>query len=393
MKFATRLAGISASPTIAVMQEAQRLKRQGVDVIDFGPGEPDFPTPELVKQCGIEAIRANFTKYTASSGILELRQAVADKYNREWGAAFTPDNVMLCAGAKQAVYNVCMAVFEQGHEVLNPVPYWVTFPEIVKITGARPVDLLTREEDGFVLKSEAVASALRPATRGLIVNTPNNPTGAVLPADELRNIAELCRARDLFLLSDETYEYFTYGQRRHVSLASFVGPSDPFFAIVGSLSKTYSMTGWRIGYIVGHAELIDKIGEFQSHASGNPSSISQKAALAALRSDPALVAEMRQEYERRREFVVKAVEDIPGFRCPAPDGAFYVFPNVAACLKSSGIPNSQELARYLLQQARVTVVPGSAFGLEGYIRISYATSMDNLREGLSRIKGAVVRLQ
>jgi len=393
MKIATRLAGISVSPTIAVMQEAQRLRRQGVDIIDFGPGEPDFPTPEPIKQCGIEAIRADFTKYTASSGILELRQAVADRYNREWGTDFNADNVIICAGAKQAIYNVCMSVFEQGDEVLNPVPYWVTFPEVVRITGARPVDLMTNEQDGFILSAEAVAQATGSATRGLIVSTPNNPTGAVLPSGEVQRIAALGRKRDLFLVFDETYEHFTYGARKHVSLASFVRSSDQFFAIVGSVSKTYSMTGWRIGYILGNAELISKIGEFQSHASGNPASVSQKAALSAITGDPAIVKAMREEYERRREFVLGAVAEIPGFICCRPDGAFYVFPNITACLKSSGLADSQELTQYLLREARVAVVPGSAFGLDGYLRISYATSMTNLREGLHRIREAVVRLR
>jgi len=392
MKLAKRLSEISASPTIAVMQEAQRLRKQGVDVIDFGPGEPDFPTPEPIKQAGVEAINANFTKYTASSGIVELRQAIADKYNREWGTDFSPANVVVCCGAKHAIYNVCMTVFEEGDEVLNPAPYWVTFPEVVKMTGARPVDVLTTEEDRFILKATAVEAAIGPKTSGLIVNTPNNPTGALIPGEEVARIAELGRHRNLFLLFDETYEYFTYGDAKHVSLASFVKGSDDYYAIVGSASKTYSMTGWRIGYILGNKPLIDKIGEFQSHAAGNPTSVSQKAALAAILSDPSLVKAMQEEYCRRREYVLNTISEIPGFRCPRPDGAFYVFPNVTGCLKASGIPDSQEFARFLIKEARVTTVPGSAFGMEGYIRISYATSMENLREGLGRIKTAVTNL-
>jgi aspartate aminotransferase len=392
MKIAKRLSEISASPTMAVMQEAQRLRKQGIDVIDFGPGEPDFPTPDPIKQAGIEAINANFTKYTASSGIVELRQAIADKYNREWGTDFTPANVVVCSGAKHAIYNVCMTVFEEGDEVLNPAPYWVTFPEVVKMTGARPVDVLTTEQEGFVLQAAAVEAATGPKTRGLIVNTPNNPTGALIPGDEVARIAELGRRHRLFLLFDETYEYFTYGQTKHVSLASFIKAPDDFYAIVGSASKTYSMTGWRIGYILGSKPLIDKIGEFQSHAAGNPSSVSQKAALAAILSDPSLVKAMQEEYCRRREYVLNTIAEIPGFSCPRPDGAFYVFPNVTACLNASGIPDSQEFARFLIREARVTTVPGSAFGMEGYIRISYATSMDNLREGLGRVKAAVTGL-
>ncbi|HXK58530.1 MAG TPA: pyridoxal phosphate-dependent aminotransferase [Acidobacteriota bacterium] len=392
MKLAKRLSGICASPTIAVMQEAQRLKKQGIDVIDFGPGEPDFPTPAPIKQAGIDAINADFTKYTASSGILELRQAIADKYNREWGTDFTPANVVINSGAKHSIYSVCMAVFEDGDEVLVPAPYWVTFPEVVKMTGARPIDLITTEEQGFILEPSAVEAAIGPSTRGLIINTPNNPTGAVIPGDKIEQLAEIGRRRNLFLLFDETYEYFTYGQSKHQSLASFVKSSDDFYAIIGSVSKTYSMTGWRIGYTLGSKALIDKIGEFQSHASGNPTSVAQKAALAAINSDPALVKGMQEEYRRRREYVLGVISEIPGFSCAQPEGAFYVFPNVTGCLKASGIPDSQEFARFLIQEARVATVPGSAFGMDGYIRISYATSMDNLREGLGRIKAAVTRL-
>jgi len=374
------------------MQEAQRLKKQGIDVIDFGPGEPDFPTPEPVKQAGIDAIKANFTKYTASSGIVELRQVIADKYNREWGTDFTAANVVVSCGAKHSIYNVCMTVFEEGDEVLNPAPYWVTFPEVVKMTGAKPVDIMTTEDQAFILEPSVVEAVIGPKTRGLIVNTPNNPTGAVIPGANVEKIAALGRKHNVFLLFDETYEYFTYGQSKHVSLASFVKSTDDFYAIVGSASKTYSMTGWRIGYALGCKALIDKIGEFQSHAAGNPASMSQKAALAALQSDPSLVKAMQEEYCRRREYVLSAITEIPGFTCPRPDGAFYVFPNVSACLKASGIPNSQEFARFLIQEARVATVPGSAFGMEGYIRLSYATSMENLREGLGRIKAAVSKL-
>lgn len=389
MKFAKRLSGISASPTMAVMQEAQRLKKEGIDVIDFGPGEPDFPTPEPIKSAGIQAIQANFTKYTASAGIEELRRAVADKYNREWNSSYTSAHVVISCGAKHAIYNVCSAIFEEGGEVIIPAPYWVTFPEVVKITGATPKFVETREKENFILDASDVESALTPRTRGIIINTPNNPTGAVIPERTIQQLAQLARSRKIFLLFDETYEYFSYGKDPHVSLASFVKPDEDFYAIVGSVSKTYSMTGWRIGYIVGNRELIEKINEYQSHQSGNPTSISQKAALAALQSDPELVRSMKQEYEARRSFVLSYLNTIPGFSCAIPDGAFYVFPNVVRCLEATGFKNSEEFARFLIQEARVTTVPGSAFGVEGYLRISYATSMEKLKEGLSRIKAAV----
>lgn len=389
MKIAKRLSGITASPTLAVMQEAQRLRQQGVDVIDFGPGEPDFPTPEPVKEAAIEAIRRNFTKYTAAAGLHELRQAVADKYNQEWGSDFTVANVIITCGAKHAIYQASTALFEEGDEVVIPAPYWVTFPEIVRMADARPVELATSEESGFVLEPRQVESALTSHTRGLIVNSPNNPTGAVLPGSALKELVELCRGRNVFLMSDETYEYFVYDDHPHVSLASLVGSDEEGFALVGSLSKTYSMTGWRIGYCVAHQSLIKKIGEFQSHQSGNAASISQKAALAALRGDPELVAAMKREYEVRRQMVLDGLDRILGFACPKPFGAFYAFPNVSEAMRIAGVDTSQEFSRFLIQEARVATVPGSAFGMEGHIRLSYATSRENLREGLSRIRAAV----
>lgn len=392
MRFARRLEGISASPTMAVMQQAQELKAQGIDVIDFGPGEPDFPTPQPIKEAGIQAIESDFTRYTPSAGIKELRQAVAEKYNREWDTGFSAEHVVITCGAKHAIYNVCMALFEEGQEVLNPAPYWVTFPEVIKMTGARPVDLLTREEDGFILQPADVEAQLTERTRGLIVNTPNNPTGAVIPGSQVEELAGLARRRNLFLLFDETYEYFTYDGQEHVSLARFIRPDDDFYALVGCVSKTFSMTGWRIGYLLTQRELARKINEFQSHQTGNPTSVSQKAAVAALRGGGEEVEQMKREYRRRREFVLEALKQIPGFRCPSPQGAFYVFPNVTRCMEAAGIETSEEFSRFLIQKARVTTVPGSAFGLEGYIRISYATSMENLREGLERIKNAVSQL-
>ncbi len=389
VRIAKRLQGISASPTMAVMQEAQTLKKQGIDVIDFGPGEPDFPTPEPVKDAARQAIADNLTKYTAAAGILELRRAVADKYNREWGSRFSEANVVITCGAKHAIYDVCMASFEEGDEVVIPSPYWVTFPEVVKMADATPVDVATRESDGFVLKTAELDSHATSATRGLILNSPNNPTGAVVPEEEMKALAGWCRQRSVLLLSDETYEYFVYEGRRHTSLASTVDPDEDFYAIVGSVSKTYSMTGWRIGYVLAHPMLIKKIAAFQSHQTGNPTSISQWAALAALGSDSEMVEEMRREYSRRRRVVLEGLAEIPGFRCAAPYGAFYAFPNVEEALHATGSPDSESFARFLIQEARVATVPGSAFGIEGYIRLSYATSMENLREGLRRIKEAV----
>lgn len=389
MKFAKRLLGISPSSTMTVMLKAQQLRDQGVDVIDLSVGEPDFDTPDSIKLAGIEAIRENFTKYTSAAGILELRQAVAEKFNRECNGQFSAANVMITCGAKHAIYNTCLALFESGNEVLIPVPYWVTFPEVIKMSGALPKEVMTYAEDGFVLQVKRVREQLGSNTSGVVFNTPNNPTGAVAPVAILRELVDLCRERGIFLLSDETYEYLTYGGEVHTSVASLIQPSDSFYAVVGSLSKTYAMTGWRIGFCLSHPERIEKMSAFQSHQTGNPTSISQWAAVSALKSGTDLVKPMQKEYQSRREFVISALEEIPGFSCALPSGTFYAFPDVSSCMKMLGVNNSEELADFLIQEAAVAVVPGSAFGLEGYIRISYATSIENLKEAFSRIRMVV----
>ena len=389
MKLTKRMANISPSPTMAVMQATQQLKSQGIDVVDLGVGEPDFPTPQSIKQAGIDAIEGDFTKYTAAAGIPELRQEVADRCNRRWGSDFSGANVVVSSGSKHSIYNVCMALFEEGDEVLLPTPYWVTFPEVIKMTGAVPREVETSQEKGFILQVEDVEKAITSKSKGIVVNTPSNPTGAVIPGPIVEELVDLARSKGLFILFDEAYDYFTYGETSHVSVASFVKSSEDFYAIVGSVSKTYSMTGWRIGFCVGHPDLMKKIAAFQSHQSGNPTSISQKAALYALQSDPRLVQEMKEEYEERRDLVLRSLKELPGFSCPPPDGAFYVFPNIAGCMERMGLSTSEEFSKFLIQEARVATVPGSAFGMEGYIRISYAASMDQLREAFSRIKAAL----
>jgi aspartate aminotransferase len=371
------------------MQEALELRSQGIDVIDLGPGEPDFPTPISIKEAGIEAVNSDFTKYTPASGIKELREGLAEDLNRKWGSHLSGSNVIVTCGAKHALFNVCMTVFEEGDEVLNPCPYWVTFPEVIKMTGARPVNVGTSEASGFVLTTSAVAKKLTGETRGLIINTPNNPTGALIPAETLKELVDLARAKDIFLVFDETYEYLTYEGKQHTSIASCVDPSTDDFALLGSFSKTYSMTGWRIGYCAGPVELIEKMGQLQSHQTGNPTSISQIAAVEALAGGNRELETMRLEYEKRRRLVLEGLALIPGFSCAPPFGAFYAFPNVSEAMRNVGIRTSQEFSRFLIQEARVATVPGSAFGIEGYIRISYATSVDNLREGLNQIREAV----
>jgi aspartate aminotransferase len=389
MRFAKRVAAMSGSQTMAVMLEAQRLRKQGIDVIDLGPGEPDFNTGDAIRRCAVEAIEAGFTRYTPSIGITELRQAVAERFNRRWGSSFTVENVAITCGAKQAISNVCFCLFEAGGRVLVPAPYWVTFPEVIRMTGADAAFVTTREEQAFMLQKEDLDRELRPDISGLILNSPNNPTGAVISGGDLEGIVDLCRRREVFILSDESYESFVYGESPAVSLAALCTPEDGFFAVVGSVSKTFAMTGWRIGYCLAHRRLISKISDFQSHQTGNPASISQKAALAALTLGDDAVVAMREEYRHRRDYLVKELSTVPGFRCRLPEGAFYLFPCVQEALQLTGLRNSEEFSRFLLQEARVATVPGTAFGLDGYIRLSYATSTENLREALSRIRTAM----
>ncbi len=374
---------------MAVMLEAQRLRSQGVDVIDLGPGQPDFPTPEPIKRAGIDAIVGDFTRYTASSGIDELRAALANSFNRRWGTRFEVENVVVCAGAKQAVFSLCMAAFQEGDEVVIPAPYWVTFPEVVKLAGAAPVFLPTLEEHRFIPDIDALRECLTDRTRGLILNTPNNPTGAVIPGPILERLVALTRDKGLFLISDETYEQFTYDGREHVSVADFIDADTTGFAVVGSFSKTHAMTGWRVGYCLGHAALMTKIGEFQSHQSGNPCSISQRAALAALAGGEEDVEAMRREYERRRGAVLNRLESLDGFDCVPPEGTFYVFPNVREAMSRVGCASSVDFCRFLLREARVATVPGSAFGAENYLRLSYAAPLDRLEAAFDRLEEAL----
>ncbi len=391
MRFAQRLGGITASPTIAVMQEALKLKAQGIDVIDLGPGEPDFPTPDPIKAAAIAAIENNFTNYTPTIGTAELRKGVANHFNRAWDCEFEAAHVALSSGAKHTIHNLCMSCFQEGDEVLIPAPYWVTFPEVVKVTEATPHIIETREEDNFELRPEVVEKAIGPRTKGLILNTPNNPTGAVIPQASLEEIYRICQERSVLLLSDETYDCFVYGGDRHFSIAAMANPDDPHFAIISSFSKTYSMTGWRVGYCITAAERIKKMADYQSHESGNPVSISQKAALAALSLDPLVITEMTDEYCYRRDLVLELVGQIPGVSCAQPKGAFYAYPNVSKAMRLTGCETSVDFSRLLIKEARVATVPGSAFGTEGYIRLSYATSRENLREGLTRMRRLVER--
>jgi len=384
MKLAKRVRSLSSSPTMAVMEEATRLRSEGREIIDFSIGEPDFNTPENIKSKGREAIDRNFTRYTPAAGIKDLREAVVLKYKNQYGVDYSISEVAISCGAKHTLFNLAFVLFEEGDEVLLPVPYWVTFPEQLKMVGATPVEVETFEKDGFVLRASALREKITPRTRAIIVNTPNNPTGAVIPPSEIESIVDLAHTHNLLIIFDECYEYFVFDGTVHASLARFAPKARHLSILVNTASKTYAMTGWRIGYLVAPKEIVKAVNDLQSH-SANPASVSQKAAVESILGGQESVKVMIAEYERRRQYVVDRLNAIPGLTCANPGGAFYAFPNVTHFLKGSGVNNSLEFSSFLLRQAGVAVVPGSAFGKEGHVRISFATGMENLEKGLERM--------
>ncbi len=383
MQLAERINAITVSPTLAVMAEAERYKARGIDVVDFGPGEPDFPTPDNIKSAAIAAIEQNFTKYTPTAGIAPLRKAICNWHAAQFGSTYTPNECIVSVGGKHAIFNAISVLINPGDEVLIPVPYWVSFPDIVKYAGGRPEYIQTEAKDGFRLRAEQVDRAIGPRTRILILNSPCNPTGAVVPPDEFVRILEVCKRRGVWLLSDECYSHFVYGEARPFSIAG-VAESKPHLITIGSCSKTFSMTGWRVGYALAPAPLVDAMSKLQSQSTSNPTSIAQHAAVAALTGPMESVGTMLAEYARRRERIIAGLRTMRGITCTEPQGAFYVFPNFDALL-GHGIQSTADLAKQLLEREHIAVVPGEAFGAPGYLRLSYATSMERIEEGLKRL--------
>ena len=372
------------SSTLAAMQAAMRLKAEGVDVVDFGAGEPDFDTPAHIKEAAAEAMRAGQTKYTPTAGTRKFQEAVAGYYEREFGARYELSEVMGTAGGKQAIFNAVVTLCGPGDEVLIPKPYWVTFPEIVNFAGATPVYIET-EETGFHLTAEAVERALTPRTRLIIINSPSNPSGRVIAPREFRRIMEVLAERGIYAVSDECYLRFVYPPHEVYSAATLPAELRARLCIAGSFSKTYAMTGWRIGYSLAPAAWTKEMLKVQSHSTSNPGSIAQAAAAAAFNSSQDCVAEMLAEYRRRRDWLFRALCEVPGLSCLEPEGAFYMFPSVRGCTGGE-LKDSADFADRLLEEAHTVVTDGTGFGQEGYIRISYATSMDRLHEGVARIR-------
>jgi aspartate aminotransferase len=384
MKIAERVERISESPTLAVSAKASKMRAAGIDVIDFSAGEPDFPTPENIKKKGVEAIQKNFTKYTPTAGIKNLREAVAERYRQRYDYKFTAQNVILSNGAKQALFNLFLCLVETGDEVLIPEPYWVTFPEQVLLAGGKPVYVPTKAQEHFTLKTDEVEKRITPKTRILLLNSPNNPSGAVIPGKTIKELVDLCTARNIKMIFDECYDCFVFPPYEHSSPLQFLPDGKEIAFVVNTFSKAYAMTGWRLGLAIGPEEIIAACDKLQGHTTSNPSSISQMAGIEALEGDQTSLSLMFEEYARRRNFIYKALTEMPGVKCNVPQGAFYVFPDISAHLKPE-VPNSAAFCEKLLDECHVGTVPGSAFGMEGHIRISYATSMDNLKAGCKRI--------
>lgn len=386
---AKKAAGISASPTLAIDSKFKEMKAQGIDVVGFGAGEPDFDTPQHIKDAAIEAIRQGKTKYTPASGTVELKKAICRKFKRDNGLCYEPANVVVSNGAKHSLVNTFMAICDPGDEVIIPAPFWVSYPEMVKIADGVPVALPTKEENHFKFTIEQLEAAITPKTRAVIINSPSNPTGMVYTVEELQKIAEVAVKHHIYVVSDEIYEHLIY-QGKHVSIASLGEDIKDLTIIVNGVSKTYAMTGWRIGYTASNARVAKVMSNIQSHATSNPNSIAQAAAVAALDGPRDSVDQMRLAFQQRKDYMVSRIAEIDGVSCLPPDGAFYVMMNISKLIgKTIGgryIGSSDEFASAFLELAKVAVVPGSGFGADNYVRWSYATSMETIQAGLGRLE-------
>ena len=384
------VARMKPSSTLAAMQAAEAMRAAGVNVVDFGAGEPDFDTPENIKQAAAEAMRAGKTKYTPTAGTRQLQQAIIDFYQRQFDVGFDRSEVMATSGGKQAIFNAVCSVINPGDEVLIAKPYWVTFPEIVVFAGGVPV-LIETEDTQFLLNAEQVERAITPRTRLMILNSPSNPSGRVIAPEEFRRIMELLSDRGIYVVSDECYLRFVYPPAEIFSAVTLPPELRTRLCIAGSFSKTYAMTGWRLGYAIASREWTKAMLNVQGHSTSNPNSIAQSAATEALNGPQESVGAMLAEYTARRAWLLEALKQIPGMTCAEPEGAFYAFPNVSGCLGSK-LRTSAEFAEQLLEKEQTVVTDGTGFGCEGYFRLSYATSMGQLQEGVKRIKRFVENL-
>lgn len=390
MLISKRLSQIGSSPTLAITAKAKQMKQEGINVIGFGAGEPDFDTPAHIKNAAKKAIDSGFTKYTPASGTKELKEAIGKKFEADNDLEFSPEEILVSCGAKHSIFNAILALCNEGDEVILPSPYWVSYPEMIKIAGAKSVILETTQENDFKMEPQQLQEAITSKTKLLILNSPSNPTGMVYTKDELLSISRILTEKGVFCISDEIYEKIIYDGQKHISIASLEPAIKRLTIAVNGVSKSYSMTGWRIGYAAGPKEIIQAMSNLQSHSTSNPTSISQKAALAALKGPQEPLQNMVAEFARRRNYIVEKLNSIKGISCLKPQGAFYVFPDVSRIVgktfKQQTIRDSVSLTQILLSQANVAVVPGSVFGAGSNLRLSYATSLGNIKEGMERIK-------
>jgi aspartate aminotransferase len=384
VRLATRINRIEPSATMAAVAEAEKLRQQGIDVVDCTAGEPHFATPQHVKDAAIAAIQANFSKYTAVGGTLELKDAITRRHSEDFGSAYKREEVYASVGGKHALFNAISVLVDHGDEVILPVPYWVSFKDMVCYVGGKCVLLEADEAQGFRVTADMVARLITPKTKLIILNSPSNPSGAVMSPEDMTAVIRLAHERGIWVISDECYVYLNY-TGKNFSVGALTQYRERFL-VVGSLSKTYAMTGWRLGYTLGPAAVISAAQKLQSQSTSNPTSIVQKAAVAALNGSQQCVAEMREEYIRLRDHIVAGVRAIPGMKCTMPQGAFYIYPNVSAFFGKGGLKCAADVAHGLLHKAHVATVAGEGFGTSDHIRISYATSMENLDKALDRMR-------
>ncbi len=394
---AERTKKIVESPTVKIAAKAIQMKREKIDIVDLSVGEPDFPTPQNIKEAAKKAIDTDLTKYTLNMGMIALRQAIIKKFKNENSIDYGLENIIVSTGAKQSLFNAVLTIVGKNDEVIIPAPYWVSYPEMVTVAEGKPVIVPTSEENGFKLSARQLHDAISTNTRALILCNPSNPTGTVYVPEELEALAEVIKANNLFVIADEIYEKLVYDKTRFISFASISPAIREKTVVINGFSKSYSMTGWRIGYAAGGKEVIEGMSKLQSHSTSNASTISQYASLEALSGSQEKILEMCTEFEKRRDFVFNSLNTMTGVSCQRPGGAFYAYPNISAYFNTmyndTPIRNSDDFVYYLLNDAKVVIIPGRVFGTDEHVRISYATSMERLEEGMKRIKAALENLK
>jgi len=396
MKISDRLSAVQSSVTLAIDAKAKAMRAQGVDVVGFGAGEPDFDTPAHIRQAAKDALDAGCTRYTPAAGEMALRQAVCDKLLRDNGLSYAPEQIVMTNGAKHALFNAFQVLLNPGDEVLLPGPYWVSYPELIRLSGGVPVPVMGKSADGFKVRADQLEKAVTPRTKVILLNSPNNPNGYVYTREELKDIAALMKKYDLYCISDEIYEYLVYGGAKHVSIASIDEETKQRTIVINGLSKAYAMTGWRMGYTASPLPAAKAMTAFQSHSTSNVNSIAQRAAIAALNGPTDEVRAMVAEFAKRRDHICQLVEETPCLSCVRPDGAFYVMVDISALfgkgLNGKTITDSMSFTDLLLENAQVAVVPGAGFDADDHVRISYAVSMQTIDKGFARIRDFIARL-